>query len=393
MPTLNILVYISIVLIAGLLFGRLVKLAKLPNVTGYLIAGLLLGPSVSGIIPAETLHGFEVVSEMALAFIAFSIGLNFKRSYFKKVGAAPVVIATFEALTAVLFVVLILLVLGKDLPFALVLGAIAAATAPAATLMVIKQYRANGPVTETLMSVVAIDDAVALVAFSFAVTIAKSITGNADGSLFLAILEPFKEVFFSLLIGAIIGFLMKLPLKFFRKSGNRLIISVGAVFLSSGLCSLFGLSALLSCMMTGAVFCNVSDESDRIGELTDTITPPLFLLFFAVSGAELQISVLPTVGIIGAAYIIFRVMGKLAGSYIGCKLSKAPASVCKYLGPTLIPQAGVAIGLTLVAQTVVPEYAPQIRAIVLCATLVYEMVGPAITKITLTKAGEIPKAQ
>lgn len=392
MPSLNTLLYLSIVLIAGLLGGRLVKLVKLPNVTGYLIAGLLLGPSVTGVIPAEVLSGFDVVSEMALAFIAFTIGLNFKRSYFRRVGAAPVIIAIFEALIAVFCVAAALVALGQNLAFSIVLSAIAAATAPAATLMVIKQYKAQGPVTETLMSVVAIDDAVALIAFSFAVTIAKTINGVSDGSIFLSILEPFKEVVIALAVGAVIGFLIKLPLRFFRKSGNRLIITVAAVFMASGIASLLNVSALLACMMTGAVFCNVSPESDRIGDLTDTITPPLFVLFFAVSGAELQLSVLPTVGLIGAAYIICRVIGKLAGSALGSCLCKAPKSVRKYLGPTLIPQAGVAIGLTLVAQTVVPEYAEQIRAVVLCATLIYEMVGPAITKITLTRAGEIQKS-
>lgn len=392
MPALNTLIYIAVVMIAGLLFGRLVKLFRLPNVTGYLIAGLLLGPSVTGILPAEVLPNFDIASEMALAFIAFTIGLNFKASYFRKVGATPVVIAIFEALIAVMCVIGALVALGQNLAFSIVLGAIAAATAPAATLMVIKQYKAQGPVTETLMSVVAIDDAVALIAFSFAVTIAKSLNGLNDANLLLAILEPFMEVVIALGVGAVIGFLLKLPLKFFHKNGNRLVISIAAVFLSAGLADLLNVSSLLACMMTGAVFCNVCDESDSIGELTDTITPPLFLFFFVLSGAELQISVLPTVGLIGAAYIVFRVIGKFLGTYIGAKLCKAPKAVCRYLGPTLIPQAGVAIGLTLVAQTVVPDYAPRIRAIVLCATLVYEIVGPAVTKLTLTKAGEIQKA-
>lgn len=389
---MNLLFYLAIMLFAGLLFGRLLKLVKLPNVTGYLIAGLVLGPFVTKILSAEQVESLSVISNMALSFIAFTVGLSFKRSYFKRVGMTPVVIALLEALVAVFLVQGALIAAGFDVAFSIVLGAIAAATAPAATIMVIKQYGAKGPVTDTLMAVVAIDDAVALVAFGFAVSIAGVISGNGGGNIFLSILQPLWQVFLSLLIGAVMGVLFKIPLMFFKKSGNRLIIIIGFVFMTSALATLCGVSELLACMALGSVFCNISTESDSINDLCDFFTPPLFELFFVVSGAGLDVSVLPQIGVMGAIYVVVRCVGKYLGAFIGAKIMKAPDAVAKYIGPTLIPQAGVAIGLTIVAQSVVPHYAAQVRAVILCGTLIYELVGPAITKITLKKAGEIQSA-
>ncbi|MBE6687789.1 MAG: cation:proton antiporter [Ruminococcaceae bacterium] len=384
----NTLVYIAILLAAGLLCGRLVKLIKLPNVTGYLLAGLLLGPYVFKILPENVVSDFSVVSDMALAFIAFTIGLTFKRSYFKRVGMMPVIIAFFEALVAVFLVQFVLIACGFDKAFSIVLGAIAAATAPAATIMVIKQYKAKGPVTETLLSVVAIDDAVALMAFGFSVTIANSMNGNG-GSILMSVLQPFIEIGLSVLIGAVVGVFMLIPMKYFKKTSNRLSIAVCAVFLSSGAASMFGASALLTTMVTGMVFCNISNESDTVANIADNVTPPIFMMFFVISGAQLNVSIIPQIGIVGILYLVVRVAGKMLGSYIGAKLTHAPDKVCKYIGPTLIPQAGVAIGLTIVAQTSVPQYADVIRAVILCATLIYEIIGPVITKIALVKAGEI----
>lgn len=390
---MNLLFYLAIMLFAGLLFGRLLKLVKLPNVTGYLIAGLVLGPFVTKILSSEQVESLSVISNMALAFIAFTVGLSFKRSYFKRVGMTPVVIALLEALVAVFLVQGTLIAAGFDVAFSIVLGAIAAATAPAATIMVIKQYGAKGPVTDMLMAVVAIDDAVALVAFGFAVSIAGVISGNGGGNIFLSILQPLWQVFLSLLIGAVMGVLFKIPLRFFKKSGNRLIIIIGFVFMTSALATLCGVSELLACMALGSVFCNISTESDSINDLCDFFTPPLFELFFVVSGAGLDVSVLPQIGVMGAIYVVVRCVGKYLGAFIGAKIMKAPDAVAKYIGPTLIPQAGVAIGLTIVAQSVVPHYAAQVRAVILCGTLIYELVGPAITKITLKKAGEIQSSE
>jgi Kef-type K+ transport system membrane component KefB len=376
-------------LIGGLLCGRLVKQIKLPNVTGYLLAGLLLGPFVLKFIPSDVIVGLEVLSKIALSFIAFTIGCEFKLSYFKRVGLTPIIIAVCEAMAAVIVVQAVLIACGFQPSFAIVLGSIAAATAPAATIMVVKQYKARGPVTETLLSVVALDDAVALIAFGFAVTIAKAMTGGSHDTVLLSVLKPFAEIFLALAVGGVVGALMKLPLKFFRKPGNRIIITCGFVFLSAGLAELLHVSELLACMAAGMVFCNISQDSEEIAKLSDLITPPILLLFFTVSGAELNLSLIPAIGVVGVLYVVFRVVGKMAGAFLGAKIMKAPKTVSRYLGPMLIPQAGVAIGLVTVSQAVVPEYAAQLRAVILCATLIYEIVGPAITKIALSRAGEI----
>ena len=372
---------------AGLLCGRLVKLIKLPNVTGYLIAGLILGPYVTKFIPLDVVNDFSVISDMALSFIAFTIGCGFKRSYLKKVGMTPVVIAIFESLFAVFAVQGVLLAFGTDPQLAVLLGAIAAATAPAATLMVIKQYGAKGPVTDTLVSVVALDDAVALIAFSVCVAIASVIGGGKFEAK--TVYMPLIEIFGALLLGALYGIIFKIPLKFFKKAGNRQIITVGLVFACAGTANLLGWSSLLACMALGMTLCNISRESDSILSVADSVTPALFLLFFATSGAALNITIIPQICLIGIIYVLARIVGKVGGAWLGAVIMRAPKTVRRFLGPALIPQAGVAIGLMLVAQTAAPAYADQIRAVVLCATLIYELVGPVITKLTLQGAKEI----
>ena len=385
---LNTLTDLALMIFAGMFCGRMAKHLRLPNVTGYLVAGLLIGPAVLGLLSEDFLDGISLISDVALGFIAFSIGNEFKLSYFKRVGAAPVVIACMESLFAVLFVVCGLLISGQSLPFSLVLGAIAAATAPAATIMVIKQYRAKGPVTESLLSVVAIDDATALILFSLAVAVAQAVT-NSGASLGASLLAPVKEIGGALVVGAVLGFVFLLPLRFFKKQGNRLSLIVGFIFAGLGLAEWLGLSDLLLCMAMGAVIANFSPDVGKLMDICDSVTPPIFMLFFVASGADLKLSVLPTVGIIGVIYILLRIVGKMFGASLGAAICKCDKTVRKYLGPCLLPQAGVAIGLSLAAGEVVPEFAPQIRAVILCGTLIYELVGPAITKLSLKKAGEI----
>lgn len=391
---MELIFHIAIILFAGIFMGRLVKFLKLPNVTGYLIAGLLLGPYVFKVLSLETVQSMEVVSDVALSFIAFSIGSEFKLSYFKRVGLAPVVIAIFEAMVAVLLVTGGLLAAGQEPAFSIVLGSIAAATAPAATIMVVKQYKAKGPVTETLMSVVAMDDAVALIAFGFAVAIARAIApvGGEATSVLSSFLSPILELGLSVVIGGVIGLVMTIPYRWFKKDGNRIILTTGFIFITYALASMAGASPLLTCMIMGAVFVNIFQDSDSVMNLTDYITPPIFLMFFVVSGAELDITILPKIGLCGIIYVVLRVAGKILGAFLGAKISHAPPTVQKFLGPTLLPQAGVAIGLTLVAAEVVPQYAAVIRAVVLCGTLIYEIIGPVVTKFTLQKAGEIQPA-
>lgn len=386
--TLNTLLYLAIMIFAGMFFGRMAKHVKLPNVTGYLVGGLLIGPSVLGILPENALASMAILSEVALGFIAFSIGNEFKMSYFKRVGATPIVIAVFESFLAVIFVLIGLLLAGQDLSFSLVLASIAAATAPAATIMVIKQYQAKGPVTETLLSVVAIDDATALIFFGISVAIAQAV-GNKGGSLASSLLSPLIEIGGGVLVGFALGMLFVVPLRWFKKPGNRLALTIGFVFAGVGLASLCGFSSLLLCMAMGAALTNLSSQSKDIMNLTDGLTPPIFLLFFVASGAELKLSVLPAIGLTGVIYVVLRVVGKLCGAAFGAAICKADKKVRRYLGPALLPQAGVAIGLSLVATQVVPEYGATIRAIILCATLIYEIFGPAVSKMTLKRAGEI----
>ena len=394
-----ILLQMGVLILTGLLFSKLAKLVKLPNVTGYLVGGLLVGPSVLGalgipLITDEFLGEMNSVSEVALGFIAFTIGTQFQFEYFKRVGSGPIVIAIFEALIAVVFVFLgMVFILKCDVAFSLVLSAIAAATAPAATLMVIKQYKADGEVTKNLMSVVALDDAVALVIFGIMVAIANAISGNTE-SLTWTILSPFVEVFTSLAIGFVVGLLMSLLLKWFTGRSNRISVICAVILIVvslSAVITFLNLSTLLACMMMGAVFTNTTKKNNvnTIMELCDRFTPPLLILFFTISGASLKLNVLLTVGLVGLIYIVMRVIGKVAGAYLGATITKSPETVKKWLGLALIPQAGVAIGLTIVAGNVVPQYANEIRAVVLCATLIYELVGPAITKLALKKAGEI----
>ncbi len=386
---LNTFIYIAIALICTLLSSKLMKLVKLPNVTGYLLAGLLVGPYVLNIIPKGTVDSLGIIPEAALGFIAFSIGAEFKFSYLKKVGKAPIIIACLESLGAVLVVDFTLIAAGNDVPFSLCLGAIAAATAPAATLMVVKQYKAKGPVTETLLPVVALDDATALMCFGISVAIAKTIEGGVGDNLALTILKPLLEIIAALAIGLIFGIIFRFAVKWFTGRGNRLAVTYAMVFVCIGLGNMLNVSSLLACMALGATLANTSSFADVVFEQTDRMTPPIFMMFFFLSGAALDISIIPSVGVIGIIYIIMRVAGKMLGSFVGAKISKADKNVQKFLGFTLIPQAGVAIGLATTAMSIVPDYGPKLRTIILCGTVIYELTGPVITKLALKKAGEI----
>ena len=389
--TLNTFTDLGLMIFVGMALGRLVKKIKLPNVTGYLLAGLLLGPSILGLLSEEFLSGITVISDAALGFIAFSIGNEFKISYFKRVGATPIIIACLESFFAVAFVAVALMLAGCSTTFSLVLGSIAAATAPAATIMVIKQYKAKGPVTETLLSVVAIDDATALIMYSISIAAATALSGG-NATVKELVLKPVIEIGGALVVGAILGFLFLLPMKAFKKDGNRLSLIIAFIFVGLGLSQLCGFSSLLLCMAMGAVVANFSPDVNQIMKLSDRITPPIFMLFFVASGADLKLSVLPAVGLVGIIYIVVRVVGKMFGASLGAIVCKADKNIRKYLGPALVPQAGVAIGLSLAASSVVPEHASEIRTVILCGTLIYELVGPVIAKTCLKKAGEITEA-
>lgn len=385
----NMILCLAIAIGSGLLFNRLAKRVGLPNVTGYLVAGLLLGGSVFNVIPFETTAQLNDIVNVALGFIAFSIGGEFKLSYIRRLGSRVLTVTAFEALTAVVLVDIALLVCGFPPAESIALGAIAAATAPAATLMVVRQYKADGPVTRTLLPVVAMDDAVCLMAFSISVSVAKALEAEGGVNYFDMIVTPIIEILGSIVLGGAIGFVQTFCLRFFKSRANRLTLVICAVLLGTALADLLGLSSLLLCMMIGAMVANLYDDLDKLLDVVDHWTPPLFLLFFVLSGADLDLSVLPQVGLMGVLYLVFRSMGKYLGARIGSRLVGFEPNVRKYLGVALLPQAGVAIGMTTIAAAELPQYGGQIRAVILCATLIYELIGPVLTKIVLTRAGEI----
>ena len=380
----NAIFCLAIALGCGLLFNRIAKKVGLPNVTGYLVAGLIIGGSFLKIIPFEMVDSLNSIVTVALGFIAFSIGGEFKISHIKKLGARIITVTCFEALTAVLLVDVVLLLCRFPAPEAIALGAIAAATAPAATLMVVRQYKADGPVTRALLPVVAMDDAVCLIAFSISVSIAKSLDVKGDVNYFNMLLKPLIEIVSALAIGGAVGFVMTYCLRFFKSRANRLTLVICAVFLGTALADMLGLSSLLLCMMIGAMVANLYNDLDRLLDVVDHWTPPLFLLFFVLSGADLDISVLPKVGLLGVLYLVCRSAGKYLGAGIGARITHFEPNVQKYLGVALLPQAGVAIGMTTIAAVQLPEYGSEIRAVILCATLIYELLGPVLTKIVLT---------
>lgn len=389
---MNTLLALAIAIGLGLLMTRVVKLIKLPDVTGYLIAGLLVGPYFLNVLTPELNTQLSIISDVALGFIAYSIGAEFKLSYLKEIGVKPIVITCFESAGASGLVFLALWALGQPMPLCLALGAIAAATAPAATLMVVRQYKANGPVTRMLLPVVAMDDATGLMLYAIMSAIAQAlIDPNKTMNVMTLLILPLWQIVESLGVGFLLGLLLVIVLRFFHSRGKKLALTIMIVFAAVGIsaANMLDLSSLLVCMMVGATMVNLYPQSDVMLEQCDRFTPPLFLLFFVLSGAHLNLSVLPTVGVAGIAYVVVRACGKVLGATTGSLIERCDKNIVRYLGFTLIPQAGVAIGLARLSMTTLPAYADAINAIILSGTLIYELVGPVITKIALTKAGEI----
>ena len=405
------LLSVSIAMLAGLLMTRILKPLKLPAVTAYLIAGVLIGPYClgAGHIPglgftsAEAVSSLSLVSEVALGFIAFSIGNEFRLKDLKETGHQAAVIGVVQALAATLFVDLALLAVHMMMPDklslaqTLTLGAIATATAPAATLMVVRQYKAKGPLTSLLLPIVALDDAVGLIVFAVSFGIAKTLTsGTVD--LVSIIVNPLLEIICSLLLGALMGWLLTQLEKLFNSNTNRLNMTIAFVFLTASLAMMefkigpvtLGFSSLLVCMMLGTVFCNLCPLSEDLMGAADKWTSPLFALFFVISGAELELNVFldSAIVIIGVVYIAFRSTGKYMGSYISARGTHCAPQICKYLGITLLPQAGVALGMCTTAMQLGAD-GNLIRNITLFSVLIYELVGPLLTKQALTKAGDI----
>ena len=426
---MQILLSLSIALLAGLLMSRLAKLVNLPAVTAYLVAGILVGPyclgQLSALIGAEGLgftsipngnggftsnylHAFSILSDVALGFIAFSIGNEFRLSQLKKIGKQATIVGILQAVITTVIVDVALIALHFAIPHilpleaAIILGAIAAATAPAATLMVVKQYKAKGPVTDILLPVVALDDAVGLVLFAISFGVAKALHAGAV-NLVSILLEPLLEIVLSLGIGALMGYLFNLCERFFHSRSKRLAVSVAFVMMAIAISQMqftigevhIHFSTLLVCMMLGTIFCNICDFSEELMDRVDRWTAPLFVVFFVTSGAELDLSVFTNgwIVLIGVVYLISRSIGKYSGANLSARLSKCDDNIVKYLGITLLPQAGVALGMADMVKSASEFAGTNIAtiavSITLFAVLIYEIVGPALTKMALLKAGDI----
>lgn len=409
--TPEVLLTLSIALLSGLLLSRLAKKMGLPAVTAYLVAGVLIGPFCLGRLgfgfneEFNPPQHYSILCDLALGFIAFAIGNEFRLAQLKKIGKQATVIGIAQALVTTVVVDIALIALSfilpegyLPLPAAIILGAVATATAPAATLMVVRQYKAKGPVTDILLPVVALDDAVGLVIFAVSFGVAGAInTGTIDAVSM--IVNPILEVILSIALGALMGFLFTFCEKFFHSRSKRMAISVTFVMLTVAISSMkfeigevhIAFSSLLACMMLGTIFCNICDFSEELMERADRWTVPLLVLFFVLSGAELDLSVFKNwiYIVIGLAYIVFRCIGKYFGARFSAKATKCDDNIVKYLGITLFPQAGVALGMASQALEFGGDIGVLVQSITLFSVLIYELVGPYLTKVALTKAGDI----
>ena len=404
------LICLAVALIGGLMLTRITKLLKLPAVTAYLVAGLLLGPFFLGGLglegvgfnTLEQVEGLQIITQTTLGFIAFTIGNEFRISQLKATGAKAITIGILQAVVTTVMVDIVLIALSLlfpqviSIPCAITLGAIASATAPAATLMVVRQYKADGPLTKLLLLVVAIDDAVGLLLFSVSFGIANALA-NGQISVLGVVVEPILEIVLSLVLGSFMGWLLNFVERFFHSRSKRMTISVAFVLLTVGLSMVkfqvgqihIGFSLLLVCMMTGTVFCNICDTSEELMSRVDGWTMPLNILFFVISGAELDLEILsnPMTIALGILYILARSAGKYYGSVFSCRITGQTKPITDNLGITLLPQAGVALGMALTAGSL--PGGSLVRNVVLFAVLIYELVGPALTKRSLLAVGEI----
>ena len=392
-PVAGVIISIALMLFSGFAMTRLTKLARLPNVTGYILAGVLLGPYVLNLVPQRILDGTDFLSDIALAFIAFSTGEFFKLPVLKRNGMKVVWITIFEAVLASAFIfILTYCVLRLELAFSIVLAALASATAPASTMMTIRQTGAKGDFVDTLLQVVALDDVVGLVLYSVAISVALASLSGGSGFSFETLGKPVLLNLLVLLLGSVFGLFMKLLMPQKRSTDNKLIISMALLFAFCGVCALLGLSPLLGCMMMGTVYTNIADD-DKLFKQLNYFSPPILLLFFVRSGMSFQLDTLLSPAgalngvsllVIGASYFLVRILGKYAGAWLGCQLVKKDRLVRDYLGLALIPQAGVAIGLAAIgARTLGGATGRDLQTIILASSVLYELIGPGCAKLAL----------
>lgn len=387
---MNLILKISIVLLVGILGGKVAKRFNLPNVSGYLVAGLFIGSSFLNLITDQDIQSFSIVNEIALAAIAFSIGSEFLLKDLLKVGKNIVIITVAEVIGAIGVVFLVTyFIFNQSFPFSIVIASMSAATAPAATIMVMRQYNSDGPLTRTILPVVALDDALGIIAFSMALSIAKISMGAVDFSFFSVILKPLIEVFGSLLLGFIIGVILTYLSNRAKNKEELLALVLTSIGAATGIANAIALSPLLTCMMLGATLVNLMHNSKRVFSTINDFTSPIYLMFFTLAGASLNLKILMEVGTLGLGYIIARAAGKIIGASLGAKAVNADDAVVKYLGLGLLPQGGISIGLSMIVKQQLPELSTAIITIIMFSVLVYEVSGPIFAKIAIDKAGEI----
>ena len=395
-PAASIIISVAMMLFFGFAMTRLTKLLKLPNVTAYIITGILIGPYVLNLVPQNIIDGMDFISDIALAFIAFSTGEFFRLAEFKKNGMKVIVITLFEALIASVAVFIIsYCVLGLNLAFSVVLAALASATAPASTLMTIRQTGAKGDFVNTLLQVVALDDIVGLLAYSVAISLALAVSVEGGGFSFFGVALTLIKNIGVIVLGGVFGLFMKWLMPKKRSNDNRLIISIALLFSFCGVCAVLDISPLLGCMSMGTVYMNITKD-DKLFKQLNYFSPPLLLLFFVHSGLDFKLDMLASSGsigstpliVVGVIYFIVRIAGKYVGAFVGCAITKKPRTVRNYLGLALIPQAGVAIGLAaLGARTLGGDMGEALQTIILASSVLYEIIGPACAKLALYLSG------
>lgn len=389
----QVILSLAVMLFSGFLMTRLTKLAHLPNVTGYILAGVLIGPCVLNLIPETVQNGMDFVTDVALAFIAFGVGKYFKLERLRKNGRSVLILTVFESLIAALLIFLVMaFVFRLPIPFSLLLGAIGSATAPASTIMTIRQYKAKGQFVDILLQIVALDDAVALLAFSVCAAIAQAMEGGSGISP-KAVLLPILWNLLALAAGALAGFLLHKLIGENRSSQHRLVLVTALLLSITGFCTALDISPLLACMVMGAVYINISGNK-KVFKQVNGFTPPIQLLFFVLSGMRMDLTALKAAGLIGVVYFLVRIIGKYAGAWLGAVLGKANVPIRRYLGLALIPQAGVSIGLALLGQRILPaESGALLSTIILSSGVLYEMIGPACAKAAIFLSGSVPKPE
>lgn len=386
---MNIFIKVGLVITFGVIGGRVARKFNLPDVTGFLIGGLFLGPSFLKLITEADLPMINFINELALSAIAFNIGGEFIIKSIKKLGKEVFIITIFEVLVVVLLVFTVMFYgLNQSFVFSIMVASMSAATAPAGTVMVIRQYRAKGPMTNTILPVAALDDALGIMVFGLAMSLAKISLGQVTGNPLMLAAAPFLEIFFSLLLGAVLGFVCAYLSKYIKSSEEMTSFILIFILLSSGLAYYTNLSSLLSSMMMGAVFVNVSNKPLKVFSNLNQFMPPFNLLFFALAGSSLNLSILSSIGLLGISYVAARMFGKVIGATIGAHVAKSEPVIKKYLGWALLPQGGISIGLSMIVTEQLPEFSDGIVTLILFSVLVFEIAGPILAKISITKAGE-----